>query len=291
MRSADASGNTGPLRLPIFSTHMVWTVVGFRPMAGNGEVMSSPAPQLEQIAAGDRNELEVSTALVRRFLGIGDAEFCELTAFVRGRPWVAHIRTYDEHLRLLREAHSIRGFSGAYMLVNGPLDPALAARYTPAKWDSAWNGRAADDHIGSRRALFVDTDPVRPKGISSTDAQIREAWEVSNELETWLAQQIGTDSPIGHGCSGNGYFTLIALEAEPDPIASTARVARFLKLLNAKFATERIKVDVSVSNAARLMCCPGTWKRKGIDHPERPHRLTSFCCRPEVTRLRLGGLC
>lgn len=256
----------------------------------DGEVQMSAAPDLV-LLPGQRNELELNTALVRRFQGIVDDEFLELTAFCQNRPWVCHVHSYEEHVLALREATHLRGYCGAYQLVNGPIDHALSARYEPGKWQAAWNGRAADDHIGTRRALYFDVDPIRPKGISSTDAQLREAYDVSAALEEWLASVTGDPGAIGHGCSGNGYFTLVALQPSPDPVESTPRVARLLKLLARKFYTDRVKLDAAVANAARLMPAPGTWKKKGRSTPERPHRMTTFTCRGRVTRVPLEALC
>lgn len=247
------------------------------------------APHL-RLVQGERGELELNTALVRRFLGIADAELLELTAFVEGRIWVAQCSTEREHVRLLAEAQRLPGFNGAYMLVNGPIDDAIGARYERGRWHKAWNGRATDKDIRALRAVFVDCDPVRPKGISSTDEELREAWEVSCAAEAWLAERLGP-STIGHGCSGNGYFTLVALEPTAPSTETTRRIARLLALLNKRFGTERVKIDTSVANPARLMPAPGTWKRKGVHTPARPHRMTTFSCRANVTRVRLEDLC
>jgi hypothetical protein len=251
--------------------------------------MTSAAPLV--LLPGQRNELELNTALVRRFQGIGDNEFLELTVFVENHPWVCHVQTIDEHIRALKEAERLRGYCGSYQLVNGPLDTDLSARYEPHEWHRAWNGRAADDHIGSRRALYFDVDPVRPKGISSTNAQLHEALEVSLALEEWLTSVVGDPCAIGHGCSGNGYFTLVAIQPMGNTPDVTARIVRLIKLTAKKFNTETVKLDASVFNAARLMPCPGTWKRKGRAMPERPHRMTTFICRGRVARIPLEALC
>lgn len=240
---------------------------------------------------GQRNELEISTMSVRRFLGIGADEPIELTAFTEGKISVAHARSADEHVKLLREGDSMRGCNGLYQLVNGPMDPALLARYESGKWHKGWNGRATDRDIGSLRAIFIDVDPVRPKGISSTDDQLREAWTVSDEVERWFAEVLGDSLPIGHGCSGNGYFTLLALEPIAPTTETTQRIGKLLALVNKKFGTTTVKIDGAVANPARLMPAPGTWKRKGVNTPERPHRMSSFTCRATVRRVPLEALC
>jgi hypothetical protein len=258
-------------------------------MSDHAEVRA-PAPTL-RLLPGSRGELEINVALQRRFLGVASDEFLELTAFAEGRIHVAHASSEAEHIQLLRAAERLRGFNGAYQLANGPLDPDLAARYEPNAWHKAWNGRATDRDIRSLRAVFLDVDPVRPKGISSTDEQLREASHVSQAVESWFAEVLGDSAPIGHGCSGNGYFSLIALEpCAPSP-ETTRRISGLLALLQKRFGTERVKIDASVANPARLMPCGGTWKRKGRNTDERPHRMTSFACRATVRRVPLEALC
>ena len=243
----------------------------------------SAAPHL-QLVTDDRNDIEVSTILVRRFLDIPDDEPVEITVFYEGRVHIAHATTVDAHIRLLGEAQRRRDYTAAFMLCNGPMDPALVDRYEPDQIHRAWNGRVTDKDIATRRALFIDVDAIRPKGISSTDDQLQEAYEVSAALEAWLAAEVG-EHAIGHGCSGNGFFTLIALEAKPDGKDTPIKVGAFLQLLNKMFGTDRVKIDSSVSNLARLMPAPGTWKRKGRNTEERPHRMTSFIFRAPVARI------
>jgi hypothetical protein len=236
-------------------------------------------------------ELEQSAATIRRFLGIGTEEPIELTAFCEGAIKVAHARNEAEHVRLLRETNTLRGFNGAYQLVNGPMDPDLLYRYEPGNWHKGWNGRATDRDIRGLRALFLDCDPIRPKGISSSEEQLKEAWAVSSAVQTWLAGAFGDDSAIGWGCSGNGYFTLVALDPMPPSSETTQRISALLGLINKRFGTERVKIDTAVANPARLMPAAGTWKRKGTNTPERPHRMTTFTCKEEIRRVSLDVLC
>jgi hypothetical protein len=233
---------------------------------------------IDILRPGARNELEMSTVLIRHFLRIAANEFIELTTFVNGKMWVGQCNTVEGHIRLLRSAPEFRGYAGSYMLVNGPLDPSLSARYEQDRWIPANNGRATDKDIATRRAVFIDVDPIRPKGISSTNDEFEAAREVAWKLREWLSSELG-QLCLGFGCSGNGFYVLVAVEPTPNPLESNDRVERFLKLLSKKFTTDRVKIDTSVANPARLMSCPGTMKCKGRNTVERPHRLTSFTYR------------
>lgn len=232
--------------------------------------------------------LEVTTALWRRFLDVHPAEPIELVAFCNGRPWVAYATSEDDHVRLLAETESLRGFQGAYAIFNRLL-PEVACRYEANRWSPAHNGRASDKEVTARRALFVDVDPVRPKGISATDQQLRESCEVGQRILDWLTTIVG-HAALATGLSGNGRFVLVAIEPVEPTKEHAERVSRFLQLLDKRFASERVKVDVSVINAARLMAAPGTMKRKGANTPERPHRRVTFSCGGDVVRVPLEVL-
>lgn len=248
------------------------------------------APHLRVVEPTGGGYLEVATALQRRFVGMPDDEPAELTFFFEGRVFIAHATTAEHHVRLLHEAERRRDFNGAYQLVNGPMDPALLARYEPNQIVRAWNGRATDRDVGSLRAVFIDIDVKRPKGISSTDAQLEESRAVADTVERFLSSELGDDRAIGRGCSGNGFFLLVAIDPRPFARDDMSRVSGFLKALNNAFGTDTVKIDSSVATAARLMPAAGTWKRKGRDTPERPHRRTSFCCRANVRRVSLDQL-
>jgi hypothetical protein len=241
--------------------------------------------------AGDRGELELGTGLMRHFLAIAPDEPVELAAFIQGRVQVAYAHSPEEQVRRLSEVQLRSDFNGAYTLVNGPFNRALLARYAPDCWHRAWNGRVSDADITSLRAAYIDCDPIRPKGISATDDEHRAAQDVCTEMQAWLAKVLGDDSPLGFGYSGNGSFILVALEPRAPSKETTQRIGKFLSLLQRKFGTETVQIDGAVSNPARLMPAPGTWKRKGVGTHERPHRLVSFTCKPTVHRVALEALC
>jgi hypothetical protein len=250
-------------------------------------IVPSTAPNLV-LLPGQRNELELNTSLIRRFLLIEPTEPVELTAFIGGRPRVAFAIGEQQHLRVLREMQRLRGYQGCYMLVNRHR-PDVALRYPGGviSWPSS--GRVSDAETTHRRAVYIDVDSVRPKGISATDAQKREAYEVAAHARTYLERRHGR-SCIGFGSSGNGSFMLIAIEpVEPHP-EQAKRLGLLLQRLNKRFGTERVKIDAAVSNAARLMPAPGTLKAKGENTAERPHRLTTFSCGADVHRIPLSEL-
>lgn len=235
---------------------------------------------------GPVGTLACSTAIVRRFLGIADDEPIELTAMSGKWPWVYQCASIESHIHALETVErSVPRFSAVYMLLN-PIDPAICARYPQNTWVKAENGRAADSNILARRALFVDIDPVRPKGISATNEERQAAFEAASKVRAYLEGHLGKDC-IGFGGSGNGFFLLIAIEPVAPSKEQTAQISEFLKLLQSEFGTAQVSIDNSVFNPARLFACPGTAKRKGFSTEDRPHRETSFIAPMNIRRVPL----
>lgn len=242
------------------------------------------------VVGDDRNHtLAIAVHQWRRFIGVVDDAPTELAAFCRGRIQVAQAMTAEAHARLLREAEDLPRFTSVHMLVNHSIDPAVLARYPHDRWVYADNGRVTDKEVTTLRVLYIDIDPERPKGISATDAEKRAAWEVCCRVEAWLASRIPAGA-IGRGDSGNGYSLFVALEPLAPTADTTARVARFLRLVAQKFNSERVKIDTAVSNPARLGPAFGVRKCKGEDAADRPHRQTYFSARGDVVRVALEVL-
>jgi hypothetical protein len=241
----------------------------------------------------DRNEIELGAALWRRFSGMPDDEPTELSIFVEGRVFVAPAMTAADHVRLLREAQTLRGFEGSYVPVNGPIVDGIFYRY-PRNQIIRWaRKRITDKDVRLVRSIFIDfdtDDPERVSGISATDEEFHATWGPANECREWLARQIGPD-PLAFGCSGNGHYVLIAIEPTPPSDETTKRIAAFLAVMNKRFGAPGVKVDGTVATPGRLMPCAGTLKAKGINTSERPHRTTTITCRPTIQRVPLGAVC
>ena len=155
---------------------------------------------------------------------------------------------------------------GIYITVN-PVQPALLARSSNHVKDYA-KQTTSDKDVLRRRWLFIDFDPVRPAGISSSDAEHQAAIERAQTCREKMAQR-GIPSLLAN--SGNGTHLLIPIDW-PNDDASTALVKDFLTLLDAKFSDEYVKVDTGMVGASHLIKLYGTLARKGDCIPERPHR-------------------
>lgn len=128
----------------------------------------------------------------------------------------------------------------------------------------------SDLEIDLRRFAFVDIDPVRPAGISSTDAELASAVELRNQIVIENPEFRGISTL---GISGNGAFIWIPIELE-NTLDSGTLVTSFLSLLSRRYSTDKVKIDVKTSNAARIAALPGTRKCKGENTDLRPWRYT-----------------
>lgn len=169
-------------------------------------------------------------------------------------------------------------YAGIYYTPN-PVDPDLAARsYNRI---SSWQSLTTmDNHILSRKWLMIDIDPKRPTGISSTQAELENAFKLANTIAASLEFQYGWPQPYVN-VSGNGAHVLYAVdEANTPEVRDTVQV--FLQTLNGRFKALGCEVDTTTFNAARIFRVPGTWARKGDNVPDRPHRKSYMIKEPPM---------
>ena len=135
-----------------------------------------------------------------------------------------------------------------------------------------------DNDIVAYRWLFVDLDPVRPTGISSSDEQLKHAEELRNKVYEYL-QSLGFPEPI-KAMSGNGYHLLYRIDI-PNDEKGRSLVGRCLKNLSSLFDNDEVKIDTTNSNPSRICKLHGTLAQKGTSTKARPHRMSKLENVPE----------
>ena len=160
---------------------------------------------------------------------------------------------------LVKQAETFSGCDGIYWGLN----PVLL---------SPWSkDRVTDQHILSRRWLFVDCDPIRPTPKSnSTGAEHEAARVVAMRIRDELGAE-GWGSPAVVD-SGNGWHLYYSIDL-PNDSDSKRLIKACLKALAIRFDTPEVKVDQACHDARRIAKLPGTWVRKGPHSEERPHRI------------------
>lgn len=135
-----------------------------------------------------------------------------------------------------------------------------------------------DNDIIAYRWLFVDLDPVRPTGISSSDEQLKSAEQLRDLVYEYL-QGLGFSEPV-KAMSGNGYHLLYRIDI-PNDEKGRALVEKCLKNLSALFDNDDVKIDTTNSNPSRICKLHGTLAQKGTSTKKRPHRMSRILSAPE----------
>jgi hypothetical protein len=157
---------------------------------------------------------------------------------------------------------------GVYYVLNRLNSALLGRAYNRLKEYAEHT--TADSNILRRRWLAVDLDPLRPAGISSTDAEHAAAIERARAIADDMAAE--WERPI-IADSGNGAHLLYRIDLANDRDA-LGFVTGALNDLDRRYSDDVVKVDVTCANAARIWKAYGTVARKGDSIPGRPHRIS-----------------
>jgi hypothetical protein len=185
---------------------------------------------------------------------------------------------FDDHSMMaeaLRQADAKYRAAGVYYVLNR-INPSLLGRAYNRLKERA-ESTTADNNILVRRWLPVDLDPVRPAGISSSDAEHAAAIARAQTIADDMAAE--WEWPI-LGDSGNGAHLLYSIDL-PNDQESLQFVASALAELDRRYSDDIVRVDVTSANAARIWKAYGTVARKGDSIPSRPHRLSRIIKTPK----------
>jgi len=128
-----------------------------------------------------------------------------------------------------------------------------------------------DSDIECLRWLPIDLDPIRPAGISSTDAELKRAADVARKVTEWLESELGFPKGL-RACSGNGYHLCYRLPDLPNDTEHRELIKKGIAAVAVKFSNNEVDIDLKVGNPARIWKVYGTVSRKGDSTKERPHR-------------------
>ena len=184
-----------------------------------------------------------------------------------------------EHIPDAAEAISrLRSYRGAYATVN-PVNPDLLARACNRLRGITREATTADTDILSRRWLLIDCDPKRVSGVSSSDPEHEAALSMACKIRSGLAAS-GWPDPILID-SGNGAQMMYRIDL---PVADGDLVQHCIAGI-ATAGDDKVDVDLTVFNPARIWRLPGTMNCKGDDVPSRPHRMARILSVPEKFRI------
>lgn len=180
---------------------------------------------------------------------------------------------------IIHKIDSAGKYSGIYVTLNPPNPDLLSRRANRFEWNLRDGKTTADADIIRRRWLLIDTDAQRASGISASQEEHDAAIDMANQISSFLSEIFGFPAPV-KADSGNGGHLLYRIDL-PNDKASTDLIQSLLNGLNGAFTDEKIKVDTTVYNPARISKLYGTVARKGDDTPNRPHRKSRILEMPD----------
>lgn len=195
---------------------------------------------------------------------------------------------FDDLDKLAGAAAQIPPAKGIYFVPN-PVNPSLLARAANRLRAVGKEPTTSDTDIVARRWLLIDADPIRPAGISSSNAEHELALKKVQEIRDALSIK-EWPRPLT-GDSGNGGHLLYRIDL---PANDDGLVQQCLEVLAFQFNDQQVTIDLKVFNPARIWKLYGTWACKGDSTTDRPHRLSRLLEFPDtqivVTRELLEAL-
>jgi hypothetical protein len=160
---------------------------------------------------------------------------------------------------------------GIYFVLN-PVKPDLMARASNRlKAADQKTVTTSDKDVLCLRWLYIDLDPKRPTGISSSQEELEASIRLRNDMHRWAKDAWGVKKIIP-AISGNGAHLMIQIQDIPNQERSVTVIKGAINYLHSKFTTDQVEVDTKVYNPARICKLYGTTARKGDSIPLRPHR-------------------
>jgi putative DNA primase/helicase len=206
-----------------------------------------------------------------RILDCPDGPFSSKKSTVSG-----YFNDVDAAAKEIVEYHR-RNPPGIFVSLN-PVEAGLLARGLNCLAPYAKN-TTKDEEVICRTNLFVDIDPSRHAGISSTESELQAATDLSDKLKADMIRE-GWPEPV-EGMSGNGRYLIWQIDL-PNNDVSTDLIKAVLIEFSQRYDTPDAKIDKSTYNASRICKVLGTIARKGAELigipgvEDRPHRKSWF---------------
>lgn len=159
----------------------------------------------------------------------------------------------------------------------GQVKPECLARSQSEHFERT-NQTTSDTEITAYRWLFIDLDPVRTAGISSSNKELQYAEKLSGKVAEFMRER-GFSEPV-RALSGNGYHLLYRVDIPNDEVGRQL-MEQCLKVLSMLFDNGRVKIDTTNYNPSRICKLYGTMAKKGTSTTERPHRMSRILFVPE----------
>lgn len=158
------------------------------------------------------------------------------------------------------------------------IDTACFSRKQRNKFIEKAENTTKDNDILGYQWLMIDIDPKRPSGTSSSNEQLEKAKQKTKRIYKFMREQSWHDPIIA--LSGNGCHLLYSVGLK-NVKENVDLIKSCLNSLANIFNDDDSDVDCSTFNPARICKLYGTVAKKGMNTPERPHRLSKIIYIPD----------
>ena len=181
-----------------------------------------------------------------------------------------YFKTADDLIKAFNK--DIRDYANCniYITLNS-LNEACYSREQQNFFKKNAKATSSDNDVVGYDWLFIDVDPKRPTGTSSSDDQVAAAKEIGNKVYSFM-KNIGFYDPL-FGFSGNGVHLLYRVKMKNSD-ENRELIKKCLNVLDMYFSDDEIQIDLKNFNPARVCKLYGTQAQKGADTKERPHRMS-----------------
>lgn len=139
-----------------------------------------------------------------------------------------------------------------------------------------------DIEIDGYKFLFIDIDPQRPVGISSSEEEYNLACNKAKKVYAYM-ENIGFEKPI-KAVSGNGAHLLYRINLR-NTEENQRLIEKCLKALALLFNDDAVQIDTANFNPSRICKLYGTIAQKGSNTSDRPHRMSRIIACPENLKI------
>lgn len=192
-----------------------------------------------------------------------------------------YFKTADDLIKAFNK--DIRDYASCniYITLNS-LNEACYSREQQNFFKKNAKATSSDNDVVGYNWLFIDVDPKRPTGTSSSDDQVAASKEIGNKVYSFM-KNIGFYDPL-FGFSGNGVHLLYRVKMKNSD-ENRELIKKCLNVLDMYFSDDEIQIDLKNFNPARVCKLYGTQAQKGANTEERPHRMSMVIGDPEEIRI------
>lgn len=203
-----------------------------------------------------------------------DGELFEIRIIGQQKPISGYFKDVDTLIAAF-DTVDIRN-SNVYITIN-QVNEACFSRMQSEKFLKGKNA-TSDTEIDGYRFLFIDIDPQRPTGISSSDSEYKAACDKAGKV-CWYMESVGFEKPI-KAISGNGAHLLYRINLK-NTEDNQRLIEKCLKALALLFDDDVVQIDTANFNPSRVCKLYGTMAQKGANTKDRPHRMSRIFDCPE----------